>query len=181
MCLLFSSACAAININTATVAAAATSSVGKGRQYQSASIVTTSSAGSLARKSSAAIPQTTTSTSTTPLSSSPTDPTTAFPSPLTKSRIVGLAVGLAVADILLVGVCLYYFLYRRRGHKLPFPKLKKRSAQDDKKEDDVAELRGPPVYAQEREDEGARHEVYVEPSEVEGTVCYHELEACVRR
>ncbi|KAI2479685.1 hypothetical protein Ptr902_08950 [Pyrenophora tritici-repentis] len=90
------------------------------------------------------------------------------PSPLTKARIVGLAVGLAIADILLVGLCLYYFLHRCRNN-LSLLRLKKRFARDKNSNEDVAELRGPPVYAQEREDEGVQYEVYVEPSEVQGT------------
>lgn len=115
-----------------------------------------------------------------PFPTKPSIPSSAT-SPLSKTRIIGLAVGLAVADILLVGVCFYFLLCRRRrGRDLTFFGLKKRFAGGNKNsnsKEDVAELRGPPVYAQEREDEDAQHEIYVEASEVQGTVCYHELAA----
>ncbi|EDU41996.1 predicted protein [Pyrenophora tritici-repentis Pt-1C-BFP] len=178
---------------TATATAIATSSVGEGRAFQSDSAAAVSSTGSLDETSSLVVqantvttPSTSTSTSTPTPSPPPTqiqqsqypNSTAIFfpqpqqqttPSPLTKARIVGLAVGLAIADILLVGLCLYYFLHRCRNN-LSLLRLKKRFARDKNSNEDVAELRGPPVYAQEREDEGVQYEVYVEPSEVQGTI-----------
>ncbi|CAE7200698.1 hypothetical protein PTNB73_06036 [Pyrenophora teres f. teres] len=160
----------------------ATSSVGEDRYFQSENGIKVSSIESLDKTSSLVVQA---DTATTPLSTLTSTPTPSSPpiqsqqsqSPNSTARIIGLTIGLAIADILLVGLCLYFFFYRRL-HNLSLLRLKKRFARDKNNNEAVAELRGPPVYAQEREDEGAQYEVHVEPSEVQGTVCYHELAAC---